>query len=83
MYLNKWNNKFKKKIPFVCFDPISKFILPFSVSYFWIIFLFLIFDIKITLMIPIILCLKYLNFYYIINIILLFIIKILVTLIID
>ncbi|KAF3426379.1 hypothetical protein E2986_13442, partial [Frieseomelitta varia] len=63
-----------KKIPLDCgFNPISKFILPFSIIFFLIRLLFLIFDIEITLSIPIIFYLKYLNFYYIINIILIFI----------
>ena len=68
--LNKFlsvENKFiKKKIPFECgFSPITKFILPFSIPFFLIRLLFLIFDIEITLLIPIIFYLKYSNFYYI------------------
>ncbi|KAF3423913.1 hypothetical protein E2986_13616, partial [Frieseomelitta varia] len=74
----------EKKIPFECgFNPISKFLLPFSIPFFLIRLLFLIFDIEITLLIPIIFYLKYINFYYIINTISLFIFIILITLILE
>nr|WOF82971.1 NADH dehydrogenase subunit 3 [Tetragonisca angustula] len=87
--LNKYLSMMKKlnlekKIPFECgFNPISKFMLPFSMPFFLISLLFLIFDIEITLLIPMIFYLKYLNFYYMINIILLFMFTMLFTLILE
>ncbi|KAF3429935.1 hypothetical protein E2986_13813 [Frieseomelitta varia] len=76
----------EKRIPFECgFNP--KFILPFPILFFFSFFqirlLFSIFDIEITLSIPIIFYLKYINFYYMLNTILLFIFIILFTLIIE
>ncbi|KAF3422298.1 hypothetical protein E2986_13446, partial [Frieseomelitta varia] len=62
----------EKEISFECgFNPISKFILPFSIPFLSIRLLFLMFDTEIALSIPIIFHLKY--FYHIINIIVLFI----------
>ncbi|KAF3430585.1 hypothetical protein E2986_12462, partial [Frieseomelitta varia] len=81
--LNKFSSIIKKinsekKNPFECgFNPISIF----YAFFFLVRLLFLIFDI--TLLIPIIFYLKYLNFYYIINIILLFMFIILFTLILE
>ncbi|KAF3419750.1 NADH dehydrogenase subunit 3 (mitochondrion) [Frieseomelitta varia] len=87
--LNKFLSMMKKinlekKIPFECgFNPISKFMLPFSMPFFLISLLFLIFDIEITLLIPMIFYLKYMNFYYMINTILLFMLMMLITLILE
>ena len=47
-------------------------IIPINISFFKIRLLFLIFDVEITILIPIIFYLKYLNVYSTINIILLF-----------
>nr|YP_011036764.1 NADH dehydrogenase subunit 3 [Conlopa bredoni]WRK21433.1 NADH dehydrogenase subunit 3 [Conlopa bredoni] len=56
--MKKFNNK-SKMSPFECgFNPMSKKRLPFSIHFFLISILFLIFDIEIVIIIPMILTLK-------------------------
>nr|DBA43643.1 TPA_asm: ND3 [Bombus lepidus] len=69
-FLNKFlsmNKKFnmEKNLPYECgFNPITKMNLPFSLPFYLISLTFLIFDVEIILLIPLISYIKTMNFFY-------------------
>nr|ACI25433.1 NADH dehydrogenase subunit 3 [Tetragonula pagdeni] len=89
LYLNKIISPKKsvwveKKVPFECgFNPISKFSLPVSMPFFLVAIIFLIFDIEITLLVPVITYLNYLSSMYTILLVVLFVLVMLVTLVLE
>nr|DBA43955.1 TPA_asm: ND3 [Bombus pratorum] len=68
--LNKFLSMYKnfnmeKNLPYECgFNPITKMNLPFSLPFYLISLTFLIFDVEIILLIPLISYIKTLNFFY-------------------
>nr|UEK75922.1 NADH dehydrogenase subunit 3 [Meranoplus bicolor] len=72
MLISKKSFQDREKLsPFECgFDPMSKTHMPFSVHFFLISLIFLIFDIEITILIPMIYLFKYFNLHMIYTLIL-------------
>nr|YP_010471418.1 NADH dehydrogenase subunit 3 [Tetragonula pagdeni]UVG40753.1 NADH dehydrogenase subunit 3 [Tetragonula pagdeni] len=74
----------EKKVPFECgFNPISKYSLPVSMPFFLVAIIFLIFDVEITLLVPVIIYLNYLSFTYTVLLIVSFVLVMLITLALE
>nr|YP_009735159.1 NADH dehydrogenase subunit 3 [Acropyga pallida]QBG38658.1 NADH dehydrogenase subunit 3 [Acropyga pallida] len=62
IFFNKFQKMREKISPFECgFDPLTKSRMPFSIQFFIISLIFLIFDIEITLLIPLIYMIFFFN----------------------
>nr|DBA43773.1 TPA_asm: ND3 [Bombus picipes] len=61
----KKKNHIEKNLPYECgFNPVTKMNMPFSLPFYLISLTFLIFDVEIVLLIPLISYIKTLNFFY-------------------
>nr|QVT11062.1 NADH dehydrogenase subunit 3 [Pachycrepoideus vindemmiae] len=68
----------EKNSPFECgFDPLSDNRMPFSLSFYLISIIFLIFDVEITLILPMIYNYNLLNYFYLMNMLIILIILLL------
>nr|QBP33748.1 NADH dehydrogenase subunit 3 [Bombus kashmirensis] len=66
-------SNFEKNLPYECgFNPITKMNLPFSLPFYLISLTFLIFDVEIILLMPLIFYIKTLNFFYLFMLIIFF-----------
>nr|DBA43500.1 TPA_asm: ND3 [Bombus convexus] len=87
--LNKFFSMMKKKnfeknLPFECgFNPLTKPNLPFSLPFYMISLMFLIFDVEIILLIPMIMYIKFSNSLIMFNILIFFITSLILTLMIE
>nr|DBA43669.1 TPA_asm: ND3 [Bombus laesus] len=87
--LNKFMSMFKKfnfekNLPYECgFNPITKINIPFSLPFYLISLTFLIFDIEIILLVPLILFLKTLNFIYLYLLIFFFFLMLMFSLLME
>nr|DBA43877.1 TPA_asm: ND3 [Bombus polaris] len=89
MFLNKFlsmNKKFnfEKNLPYECgFNPITKMNIPFSLPFYLISLTFLIFDIEIVLLIPLISFIQSLNFLYLFIMMIFFFFMLILSLIME
>nr|AZL93185.1 NADH dehydrogenase subunit 3 [Diapriidae sp. ZJUH_2016010] len=81
----KKNFKLKEKMsPYECgFEPINLNRLPFSLQFYLICIMFLIFDVEISLLLPLIKCLKIIKFFIIMNIMMMIILILIFGLLIE
>nr|DBA43838.1 TPA_asm: ND3 [Bombus trifasciatus] len=76
--------KFEKNLPFECgYNPTTKMNLPFSLPYYLIMLTFLIFDIEIVMLIPLIYFMKTLNSLYLFILMIFFLFTLMFTLILE